>query len=120
MGDSPQCRVHLEQYDETADKGILFEVGDDAAEDASLEVKALINRILDIVPDFIEEHESVTHPLQFLQGQMWLQGGIAVPGEMLGIWITNLTALLGELESDDIDSEDVKNAARASWASWRR
>ena len=120
VGDSPQYRVHLEQYDETADKGILFEVGDDAAEDASLEVKAFINRILDIVPDFSEEHESVTHHLQFLQGQMWLQGGIAVPGEMLGIWITNLTALLGELESDDIDSEEVKDAARASWTSWRR
>ena len=59
--------------------------------------------------------ESVTDHLQVLQGQVGLQGGIAVPGEMLGIWITNLTALLGELESDDVDSEEVENVARASW-----
>ena len=81
-----------------------------------------MDRILHILPRLKSDSltETVTHHLQFLPGQMWLQGGTAVPGEMLGIWITNLTALLGELESDHIDSEEVENAARASWASWRR
>jgi hypothetical protein len=120
VGDSQQYSVE-EQYDDTADKGVLFEVSDDAAQHAKIEINALMDRIWKILPGLkSDSSESVRNHLQFLQGQFWLQGGIAVPGEMLGIWITNLTALLGKLESGDVDSEEVKDAARASWASWRR